>query len=267
MIPDCRYRHVSFSHPIGQWIEPIEGYGAYHGNDNDNNDNRNDWKIPIFNFVDSKWLIVFDLDSTLIDLESIDEMIRITNPNNHHKCLLITERAMKGEIDFQESLRSRVKLLEGFSASLTWQKCIENIKYKPGVLELVSYLYSLSRIKGKNYQFELAIISGGFMPIVTRVGKDLNIRHLYANNLEVENDKFTGSLSGRIIDGPAKRDIMLTLANDLSCNHTIAIGDGANDIPMIESSDYGIAIRGKKNVERASKLVIDNMATLCHLFT
>ena len=192
-------------------------------------------------------LIVFDMDSTLINCEVIDELAREVNMQN--EVAKITESAMRGELDFGESLHKRLSLLKGAPCSILY-KVLDAIDYNPGAKRLISKLQSLG--------YKTAIISGGFSFFTEHIKNSLSIDYAFANVLEISNDILTGKIENCPLDGKMKNSLMKKLAVDLNIDlrRVIAVGDGANDIPMISNSGLGIAFRAKPKVSEASKYAI-----------
>ena len=192
-------------------------------------------------------LIVFDMDSTLINCEVIDELAREVNMQN--EVAEITESAMRGELDFGESLLRRLSLLKGAPSSIL-SKVLDAIDYNPGAKRLISKLQSLG--------YKTAIISGGFSFFTEHIKNSLSIDYAFANVLEISNGILTGKIENCPLDGKMKNSLMKKLAVDLNIDlrRVIAVGDGANDIPMISNSGLGIAFRAKPKVSEASKYAI-----------
>ena len=192
-------------------------------------------------------LIVFDMDSTLINCEVIDELAREVNMQN--EVAEITESAMQGELDFGESLHQRLSLLKGAPSSIL-SKVLDAIDYNPGAKRLIAKLQSLG--------YKTAIISGGFSFFTEHIKNSLSIDYAFANVLEISNGILTGKIENCPLDGKMKNSLMKKLAVDLNIDlrRVIAVGDGANDIPMISNSGLGIAFRAKPKVSEASKYAI-----------
>lgn len=192
-------------------------------------------------------LIVFDMDSTLINCEVIDELAREVNMQN--EVAEITESAMRGELDFGESLHQRLSLLKGAPSSIL-SKVLDAIDYNPGAKRLIAKLQSLG--------YKTAIISGGFSFFTEHIKNSLSIDYAFANVLEISNGILTGKIENCPLDGKMKNSLMKKLAVDLNIDlrRVIAVGDGANDIPMISNSGLGIAFRAKPKVSEASKYAI-----------
>lgn len=185
-------------------------------------------------------LICFDMDSTLIQTECIDELAKYAGVDDKVKA--ITESAMRGEIDFQESFKQRVALLKGLDAKVM-QEIAETMPITEGVERLMSVL--------KRYGYKIAILSGGFTYFGEHLQRKFGIDYVYANELEIdENGKLTGNYIGDIVDGKRKAELLKLIAQMEKVNlaQTIAVGDGANDLPMISEAGLGIAFHAKPRV-------------------
>jgi phosphoserine phosphatase len=191
----------------------------------------------------AKKLVVMDVDSTLIQQEVID--LLGTHAGVDSEIREITERAMKGEIDFEASLRARVALLEGLDEAVLSQ-VRGQIVLTPGARTLVSTLQKLGH--------SVAVVSGGFTAVIEPLIKELNISHYRANTLEIVSGKLTGKLTGKIIDRAAKAEALrdFAKAEGVELEQTIAIGDGANDLDMIAAAGLGIAFNAKPAVKAAA---------------
>lgn len=187
-------------------------------------------------------LVVFDMDSTLLKIEVIDELARKMGVVD--QVSEITEKAMNGGLDFDQSLRARVRLLKGMPHSVI-QEIIDELPLMEGAEKLIRTL------KGLGYK--VAILSGGFIDFVEELKKNLGVDYGYANQLEFVDGVATGEVLGEIINGNKKLHYMKKIASEekLEMNQVIAIGDGANDLPMIGAAGLGIAFRAKPLV-RAS---------------
>lgn len=204
--------------------------------------------IPLHLFRTQKKLVVFDMDSTLITAEVIDEMAQAYGIGE--KVKQITARAMNGELNFDESLKERVSLLKGFEQH-RMNNIIKNLRFTPGAKELCQ------RLKSKGVK--MAIASGGFNYFAEFVRKELQIDYLFANELEMENNILTGKTTGQIVNADRKSQIIVELAQleKISIEETVAIGDGANDIPMLLKAGLGIAIHAKEKVQKAANYRIN----------
>ena len=196
-------------------------------------------------------LICFDMDSTLIQTECIDELAERAGVGNQVR--EITERAMRGEIDFKESFTERVKLLKGLDAHVM-QDIAEKLPITEGADRLMSVL--------KTCGYKIAILSGGFTYFGEYLQRRYGIDYVYANELEIdENGKLTGNYVGEIVDGHRKAELLKLIAQVEKVNlaQTIAVGDGANDLPMISEAGLGIAFHAKPRVAANAKQSINNI--------
>lgn len=192
-------------------------------------------------------LICFDMDSTLIETEVIDELAIRAGVGPQVKA--ITEAAMRGEIDFSESFRQRVALLKGLDVSVM-QEIAENLPITEGVDRLMEVL--------KTTGFKIAILSGGFTYFGNYLKKKYGIDYVYANELEIKDGKLTGNYVGDIVDGRRKAELLRLIAQieNVDIAQTIAVGDGANDLPMLSVAGLGIAYHAKPKVkENASQSI------------
>ena len=192
-------------------------------------------------------LICFDMDSTLIQTECIDELAERAGVGEQVR--VITERAMRGEIDFKESFTERVALLKGLDESVM-KEIAENLPITEGVERLMFVL--------KHYGYKIAILSGGFTYFGEYLKQRFGIDYVYANELEIENGKLTGRYVGEIVDGKRKAELLRLLAQveKVDIAQTIAVGDGANDLPMLSTAGLGIAFHAKpKVVENAEQSI------------
>ena len=195
-------------------------------------------------------LICFDMDSTLIETEVIDELAIRAGVGNEVKA--ITERAMRGEIDFTESFRERVALLKGLDESVM-QEIAENLPITEGVDRLMYVL--------KKYGYKIAILSGGFTYFGQYLQKKYGIDYVYANELEIVDGKFTGRYLGDVVDGKRKAELLRLIAQveKVDIAQTIAVGDGANDLPMLGVAGVGIAFHAKPKVVANAKQSINTI--------
>lgn len=186
-------------------------------------------------------LICFDMDSTLIETEVIDELAERAGVGDKVKA--ITERAMRGEIDFKESFMERISLLKGLDESVL-KEIAENLPITEGVERLMRVL--------KRAGYKIAILSGGFTYFGNYLKHKFDIDYVYANELEIVDGKLTGRHLGDIVDGKRKAELLRLLAQVENVNiaQTIAVGDGANDLPMITIAGLGIAFHAKPKVKQ-----------------
>jgi len=186
-------------------------------------------------------LVVFDMDSTLIQGEMINVLAQHAGAGE--QVAAITAAAMGGELDFKESLTRRVALLKGLDEAVL-ADVVQNLELTEGAERLVNTL--------KRLGFKIGIISGGFDYFGEYLQKMLGLDYVFANVLEIENGKVTGKVTGDIIDGPKKAEILKTIARveNISLQQTIAVGDGANDLPMISAAGLGIAYHAKPFVRK-----------------
>lgn len=185
-------------------------------------------------------LVCFDMDSTLIETEVIDELAERAGVGAKVKA--ITERAMRGEIDFDESFRERVALLKGLDESV-----MKEIAEKLPVTEGVSRMMEVLKRAG----FKTAILSGGFTYFGNYLKQKFGIDYVYANELEIVDGKLTGRYVGDIVNGKRKAELLRLLAQveNIDIAQTIAVGDGANDLPMLTTAGLGIAFHAKPKVK------------------
>ena len=196
-------------------------------------------------------LICFDMDSTLIQTECIDELAMRAGVGDKVKA--ITESAMRGEIDFKESFRQRVELLKGLDASVM-REIAETMPITEGAERLMSVL--------KRYGYKIAILSGGFTYFGQYLQRKFNIDYMYANELEIgEDGKLTGRYIGDIVDGKRKAELLKLIAQveKVDLAQTIAVGDGANDLPMLSIAGLGIAFHAKPRVVANAKQAINTI--------
>ena len=195
-------------------------------------------------------LICFDMDSTLIKTEVIDELAEKAGVGD--KVRAITERAMRGEIDFKESFTERVALLKGLDESVM-HEIAENLPITEGVERLMRVL--------KRAGYKIAILSGGFTYFGNYLKHKFNIDYVYANELEIVDGKLTGRYLGEIVDGHRKAELLKLIAQveNVDIAQTIAVGDGANDLPMITIAGLGIAFHAKPKVKQTARQSISTI--------
>lgn len=195
-------------------------------------------------------LVVFDMDSTLIEAEVIDELAKEAGVGD--QVAEITEAAMRGEIDFTESFRRRMALLKGLDESVL-EGIAQRLPLTEGVEELVANLKALG--------FKTAILSGGFNYFGRFLQQKMGFDYVYANELEIENGKVTGNVVGTVVDGKRKAELLREIAEreGVRLEQTIAVGDGANDLPMLSIAGLGIAFRAKPLVRQSAKQAISTL--------
>lgn len=195
-------------------------------------------------------LVCFDMDSTLIQTEVIDELADLAGVGEQVRA--ITESAMNGEIDFGESFKQRMALLEGLSEEVL-QKVAVNLPITQGAHRLMKAL--------KYYGYKTAILSGGFTYFGKYLQKELGIDYVHANELEIIDGKLTGKYLGDIVDGKKKAELLQAIADKegIHINQTIAVGDGANDLPMLNLAGLGIAFHAKPKVKESASTSISSL--------
>ncbi len=195
-------------------------------------------------------LICFDMDSTLIQTECIDQLAERAGVGD--KVSAITERAMRGEIDFNESFRERVALLKGLDVSV-----MQDIAEKLPITEGVGHMMQVLKTAG----YKTAILSGGFTYFGEYLRRKFGFDYVYANELEVVDGKLTGRYVGDIVDGRRKAELLKLIAQVENVNiaQTIAVGDGANDLPMLSAAGLGVAFHAKPKVKATAKQSISTI--------
>ena len=195
-------------------------------------------------------LVCFDMDSTLIEQEVIDELALEAGVGE--QVAEITERAMQGELDFQQSFRARVALLKGLDASVL-PKIAERLTVTEGAERLISTLKALG--------YKTAILSGGFQYFAEYLQAKLGIDEVHANILDVQDGLVTGEVKGAIVDGARKAELLRQLADKMgiSLEQAMAVGDGANDLPMLSIAGLGVAFRAKPLVRQNANQAISSV--------
>lgn len=195
-------------------------------------------------FRRNRRLVCFDMDSTLIQTEVIDELAKRAGVGD--EVSKITESAMRGEIDFKESFIKRVSLLKGLDESVM-RDIAENLPLTKGAERLFKTL--------KRYGYRTAILSGGFNYFGNYLKNKLDIDYVFANELEIANGKLTGRHVGEIVDGARKAELLNLLAfkEDIHLEQVIAVGDGSNDLPMLKLAGLGIAFHAKPKVKESAQ--------------
>jgi phosphoserine phosphatase len=201
-------------------------------------------------FRRNRRIVVFDMDSTLIEAEVIDELAKAAGVGE--QVAAITERAMQGELDFSESFRARVALLKGLDESVL-EGIAKTLPITEGAENLISTL--------KRLGYKTAILSGGFTYFGRYIQQQLGIDYVYANELDIAEGKVTGKVIGTIVDGQRKAELLRKIAGEenVALEQVIAVGDGANDLPMLSIAGLGIAFRAKPLVKESAKQSISTL--------
>lgn len=203
--------------------------------------------VPDQSFADLG-LIISDMDSTLITIECVDEIA--AGVGLQSQVAAITERSMRGEIDFEQSLRARVALLKGLPVT-ELQRVYENVlKLSPGAQWLLQQCHE--------YDVKFMLVSGGFTYFTERLQRQYGLDYTFANQLVVKNDALTGELAGKIIDAQAKADLLAEYRDKLRLDklQVVAMGDGANDIPMLQAAGFGVAYHAKPKTQAATSISV-----------
>lgn len=195
-------------------------------------------------------LVVFDMDSTLIEAEVIDELARAAGVGEQVSA--ITERAMRGELDFSQSFRERVALLKGLEEGAL-AEIASQLKISEGAEHLLATLRKLG--------YKTAILSGGFTYFARHLQEKLRIDYVFANELDIVDGQVTGKVVGEIVDGARKASLLRQLADEegIDLQQVIAVGDGANDLPMLSAAGLGIAFRAKPLVKQSAEQSISTL--------
>ncbi len=201
-------------------------------------------------FRRTRRLVAFDMDSTLIEAEVIDELAKAAGVGE--QVAEITERAMRGELDFTESFKARVALLKGLDEAVL-QGIAETLPITEGAERLLATLNQLG--------YKTAILSGGFSYFGQYLQRKLGIDYVFANELEVEGGRVTGNVTGRVVDGQRKAELLQEIAKreGIDMEQVIAVGDGANDLPMLSVAGLGIAFHAKPIVRESAKQSISTL--------
>jgi phosphoserine phosphatase len=207
---------------------------------------------PEYVFKKRKKVIVFDMDSTIVEGEIIDEMAKLAGVSK--KVTMITEKGMQGEIDFSESLRTRVFLLKGLRMK-SLESIVKTVKLTKGSEELIVAL--------KEMGFKVALISGGFSFFTDALKKRLGFDYAFGNELEIEKGELTGRIKGKIIDAKRKAEILddICYKEGITRDEVVAVGDGSNDRIMVANAGLGIAFNAKEMLKK----IADGAITKDHI--
>ena len=194
-------------------------------------------------------LLVMDVDSTLIDEEVIDELGEAAGSGE--EIAKVTERAMRGELEFCDALRARVALLEGLPVSV-FDTVHDKLHFTKGALELIDTLHA--------HGWKVGVVSGGFHEVVDKLAAEGHIDYWIANRLEVADGRLTGKVLGEIVCKTVKLHALRKWAKqlDIPMSQTVAVGDGANDIPMIQAASLGIAFCAKPKTQLVADEAIND---------
>ena len=208
-------------------------------------------------FRRNRRLVCFDMDSTLIQNEVIDELAMVAGVGD--EVAEITERAMRGEIGFKESFKERLALLKGLPESKL-QQVAEALTITDGAQTLINTL--------KHHKFKIAILSGGFTYFARYLQEKLGVDYIHANELEIVDGALTGNVVGEIVDETRKADLLRQIAaqEDIHLEQVIAVGDGANDVPMLCIAGLGIAFRAKPIVKQRTRFALGSSSLDSILF-
>jgi phosphoserine phosphatase len=200
-------------------------------------------------FRRTKRLVCMDVDSTFVKGEFIDELAELVGIKA--EVAEITARAMRGEIDFKEALRARVKLLAGLPLDRA-MTLLDKTELTPGADRFVRALRSLG--------FRIGLVSGGFTVFVDQLKRRYGLDFAFANELEIQDGKLTGRVRGTIVDPERKAQVLSDMAQAYSCRleQTVAIGDGANDVPMLQTAGLGIAFRAKPKLQEVATMSLNH---------
>lgn len=195
-------------------------------------------------------LVCFDMDSTLIEQEVIDELALEAGVGE--QVAEITERAMQGDLDFKQSFAARVTLLKGLDSQVL-EKIAQRLTITEGTERLISTLKALG--------YRTAILSGGFQYFAEKLQQQLGIDEVYANQLDIVDGRVTGEVVGQVVDGARKAELLRMLAEKqgISLQQVIAVGDGANDLPMLSIAGLGVAFRAKPLVRQNATQAISSV--------
>jgi phosphoserine phosphatase len=210
-------------------------------------------------FRRTKRLVCMDVDSTFVKGEFIDELAELVGCKE--QVAKITAAAMRGELDFKQALAERVKLLQGLSLERA-MSLLDKIELTPGADRFVRTLRSLG--------FRIGLVSGGFTVFVDELKRRYGLDFAFANELEIQNGALTGRVRGTIVDGERKAQVLKDMAQVYNCRleQTVAIGDGANDLLMLQTAGLGIAFRAKPKLQEVATMSLNHherLDTLIHL--
>lgn len=207
--------------------------------------------LPILN---KPGLFVMDMDSTAIEIECIDELARLAGVGD--EVSEVTERAMQGELDFEQSLRQRVAKLAGADARIIDSLC-ETLPVTKGLADSIAELQKLG--------WRTIVASGGFTPFVNHLKNLLSLDEAYANELVFDNGRFSGTVTGDVVDAQYKADVLAQGAErwGIEPQQCVAIGDGANDIPMLNQSGFGLAYHAKPKLQEVADVHIAKLDLAC----
>lgn len=211
-----------------------------------------DWSVelvylPAPVFLQQPGVLVMDMDSTAIQIECIDEIAKLAGVGE--QVAAVTARAMNGELDFAQSLRQRVATLKDAPESILKQ-VLDAVPLMPGLEALVAFL--------QQHQWQVVIASGGFTYFTEALKQRLQLTATFANQLEIINGKLTGQVLGAVVDAQTKADVVQQIASQhhIPASQTVAIGDGANDLPMLAVAALGVAFHAKPKVQAQAKAAI-----------
>jgi len=195
-------------------------------------------------------LLVMDMDSTAIEIECIDELAAMSGVGD--EVAAVTASAMRGELDFEQSLRRRVSQLAGADAGIIQRLC-DTLPLMPGLEAMLAEL--------KTHQWKLVVASGGFTPFVSHLKTLLDLDAAFANELVIVDGKFSGEVTGEVVDAHYKARVISQCAQQwgIPVGQRVAIGDGANDILMIQTADVGLAFHGKPKLIEAADVSIQHL--------
>ena len=212
--------------------------------------------VPVPRKLSDFRLLVMDMDSTLITIETIDELADLVG--RKAEVAAVTAQAMRGEIEYDESLRRRVAVLKGLPESALDQLYTERVRLSPGAERMIEGV--------KRAGLKILLVSGGFTQVTEKLKAELGLDYVRANTLAVKNGTFTGELVGRIVNADGKREALLSVRDELGAtrDQIIAIGDGANDLKFMGEAGVSIAYRAKPVVRKQATYCFEHIG-LDHL--